>query len=55
LSVRPAALIAVARVVRLPAAIAVSTMFFDGAVWLVLPCRLAEGFFDSFIKLSLDV
>jgi hypothetical protein len=44
-----------ARVVRLPAAIAVSTMFFEGAMWLVPPGRLAEAFFDSFIKLGLNV
>src|ERR1700733_977770 len=55
LSVRPAVLTPATSVVKLPAAIAVSRMFFEGAVWVVLPCWLAEALFDSFIDLGLDV
>jgi hypothetical protein len=42
-------------VVKLPAAIAVSTIFFVGPEWAGLPLGFAEVFFDCSINNSLDV
>jgi len=55
LSIKPAVLMPATNVVKLPAAIAVSTIFFDNAVWLVFPCWLLEALFDSLINLGLNV
>ena len=42
------------RVVKLPAEIAESTMFFEGVIWPLLPCWLADVFFDCSIDVDLE-